>query len=189
MTIKIAVLSGRPADGTLLPKQEKYVWQELKRVLKNDLSVYEGKDVEFLIPIYNKFDLEVLRICEQLKLKVTYYVPTPEWGTERLPKHQLDLIRRMRNDVLVVPGRYDNRLRRMIQDSDIVYVLAKTQGVEDFAEELVQKAFYLFPEQEMLYTTEEDANRVIQESLSQNGPNKEEIDAFFSKLKVENMLN
>lgn len=188
MSIKVAVVSGRPADGTLLPKVEKYVWQELKRVLTEDMAIFKEKQVEFLIPIYNKFDLEVLRICEHYDIKVTYYLPNPEWGTEVLPKHQIDLIRRMRKNVWIVPGSYTDRINRMIRDSDMVYVLPQTKGVEQFAEELSSKPFYLFPVNKMRYTTEEEAHAFLAQSIQSKKPSQSDIDAIMSRVSLEDIL-
>ena len=46
--MKIAFLSGRPKNGTILPKNEKYVWNEICRVMTNDLQNPLFKSATFL---------------------------------------------------------------------------------------------------------------------------------------------
>lgn len=160
--IKIAFLSGRPKDGTLLPKSERYVWKEVCRVLKNDLQFFK-EGFEFLIPIYNKFDLQALRIAEELGTKTTYYLPSKEWGTKNLPFYQLDLISRMRKEEVIVEGNVMKRMFKMIEDADIVYLMDETDGLERFTSSLKNKVIRTFPKEKMLYTTEEEAKEYFNE--------------------------
>lgn len=156
--IKVAILSGRPADGTLLPKQEKHVWKEIQRVLKDDLSNL-GEGFEYLIPIYNKFDLEALRIADKNGNKVTYYLPNEDWGKSKLPAFQINLVSKMRNSgtEVIVPGSMMARIYKMIEDADVVYFLDETDGFERFKDALSKKAVMSFSKDKMLYKTEEEA--------------------------------
>ena len=155
--MKIAVLSGRPKDGTLLPRKEQYVWRELCRILKEDMNRPEFKGATFLIPIYSKFDLQVLFYAEKMNIPVEYYVPTEVWGKSSLPFHQIKLVERMEQKRVVVPGGSQARMEKMILDADAVYVLPGTHGFSSFIPLLKNKKIIPFPFKEMRYHTEEGA--------------------------------
>ena len=152
--MKIAILSGRPKNGTLLPKNEKFVWNELCRVMEEDLGTPIFKSATFLIPIYNKFDLYALTIAEKQSNPVEYYVPSVEWGSKALPKHQTMLISRMNFQRHVISSNH-GRLLKMIEDADIVYTLPWTDGFERFEEALKGKAVCHLDISKMNFTTEE----------------------------------
>ena len=153
--MKIAFLSGRPKNGTLLPREEKLVWREMVRVLREDLEHQVFKNGTFLIPIYNKFDLYALSVAEKNHVPVEYYLPTDRWGTEKLPQHQLYLIQRMQG-ARHVCGNSTQRMIDMIRDADYVYLLPDTDGVERFLPYLEGKSVRVFPTDRMRYFTEED---------------------------------
>lgn len=153
MHIKLAVVSGRPDDSTILTSKEKQVWNELCRVLKDDLSQMVFQKFHFHIPIYSKFDLEVLRCIESLGYPATLYVPNDTWGLSKLPKHQVDMIKRLDLPRVIVST---NRINKMIEDSDMVYLLDNTKGVETFKKSIGNKFVVKFPVKKMRYTTEEE---------------------------------
>lgn len=155
--MKVALLSGRPKNGTLLPKTEKFVWKEICRVMEEDLSSPILKGATFLIPIYSKFDLYGLAIAERQSNPVEYYVPSVEWGNKALPKHQLLLINRMKSDRHVIPSSH-GRLLKMIEDADIVYTLPNTEGYERFNKYLENKTVCHLNIKKMNFTTEEEGN-------------------------------
>lgn len=165
--MKIAFLSGRAKEGTLLPKSERYVWQETIRVLQEDLEqpVFT-KGTTFLIPIFSKFDLKVLSLAEKNRIPVEYYVPTENWGKEKLPQHQLYLIDRMKGERHVC-GNSFQRMVNMIQDADVVYLMDHTDGVERFLPYLKGKMTRVFPHEQMRYDTEE-SGAAFHEQLRQN---------------------
>lgn len=153
--MKIAILSGRPKNGTLLPKEEKLLWEEIKRVARQDLK--HLKQATFLIPIYSKFDLYALSVAEKEGINVCYYLPNEEWGTTRLPAFQLSLIERMRGEQKIVEGSFLERMRVMIQDADAVYTLENSDGFGTFKPWLKDKLVIPFTEDKLLYKTEEEA--------------------------------
>lgn len=165
--IKVAILSGRQKNGTLLPREERHVWKEVQRIISEDLSNL-GKNFEYLIPVYTKFDLEVLRIAERNGNKVTYYLPNENWGKTSLPTFQLNLISRMRKPgtEVIVDGPMMARIYKMIEDADIVYYLDETDGFERFKDSLAGKNLLPFSKDKMLYQTEEEA-KVYHEELKQ----------------------
>ena len=157
--MKIAFLSGRAKNGTLLPKSERFVWQELIRVMENDLkNPVFLENTTFLIPILNKFDLKALSIAERNRIPVEYYVPSATWGTEKLPQHQLYLINRMKGERHVFENSHQ-RIQAMIQAADLVYVLPYTDGVERFYPLLKNKPVRVFPQELMRYSTEEEGQQ------------------------------
>lgn len=152
--MKVAILAGRPKNGTILPKNEKFLWNELCRVMEDELTRPIFKGATFLIPIYNKFDLYALAIAERNGNPVEYYVPSKNWGSKALPKHQTMLIGRMQYERHVTPSN-SGRLSHMIEDADIVYVLPGTDGFERFENELQNKIICHLDMNKMNFTTEE----------------------------------
>lgn len=177
--MKIAFLSGRPKNGTILPKNEKYVWNEICRVMTNDLQNPLFKSATFLIPIYNKFDLYALHFAEKNSIKVEYYVPNKDWGLQSLPKHQTALIQRMDAPRHITPSN-NGRLLKMIEDADIVYVLDETEGFEQFTEALKKTVVCNFPKDKMLYRSEEEA-------LAYNKQLKENTKIYLAAQEVKKM--
>lgn len=165
--IKVAILSGRQKNGTLLPKEERHVWKEIQRVMSDDLSNL-GKNFEFLIPVYTKFDLEALRIAERNGNKVRYYLPNENWGKSKLPSFQVNLISRMREPgtEVIVDGPMMTRMHKMIDDADVVYYLDETDGFERFQDSLAGKTLLPFSKNKMLYKTEAEAD-IYHEKLKQ----------------------
>lgn len=155
--MKIAVLSGRPKDGTLLPRKEQHVWHELCRILKEDMDRMEFHGATFLIPIYSKFDLQVLFHAEKMNIPVEYYVPSEDWGKTSLPIHQIKLVERMEEKRVVVPGGSNARIKKMIADADAVYILPGTHGFSSFIPLLKGKKIIPFPFRQMRYQTEDEA--------------------------------
>lgn len=153
---RIAILGPRPNNDSILTKKDGKVWNELKRVLYEDLSKPEWKGHTFLIPIYTKFDLEILRICELNSYPVEFYVPNDRWGKEKLPQHRTALVNRtMTNNVHIIPGQI-NRMKRMLQECDGIYLL---NILDDFAvlqSYVESKPVRVFPVQKMKFTSEEE---------------------------------
>lgn len=190
--MKIGVLAGQPTDGTVFPKEEKYVWKELIRVMKQDLSIVDER-FEFIIPIFNKFDIEVLRIIEQLnagrmsdglpEIKTTYYLPTITWGTRALPQHQLDLIRRMRtqSEQRIVSGGNMSRINQMIKDADVMYILGESAGMDSFSSQLKNKICWNVSTKNMRYQTEEDAKAF--HSKHEQNITKSQVEEWLLKMK------
>ena len=129
--MKIAFLSGRAKNGTLLPKSERFVWQELIRVMENDLkNPVFLENTTFLIPILNKFDLKALSIAERNRIPVEYYVPSATWGTEKLPQHQLYLINRIKGERHVFENSHQ-RIQAMIEEErDCSEIITQLSAVE-----------------------------------------------------------
>lgn len=152
--MKVAILAGRPKNGTILPKNEKFLWNELCRVMEEELTRPIFKGATFLIPIYNKFDLYALAIAEKSNNPVEYYVPAQNWGSKALPKHQTLLISRMKYERHVTPSNF-GRMSQMIEDADIVYTLPETDGFERFETDLVGKTVCHLDTSKMNFTTEE----------------------------------
>ncbi len=154
--MKIAFVSGKPSDmpDTLLPAKSKPIWQEVCRVLDEELSDPLFKRCTFLIPIWSKFDLRALYMAEKLGIKVEYYVPSETWGLDGvLPKHQERLVERMAYPRHVIPG-HRERMVQMIRDADLVYLLPKNLGVADFLSAMTDKNIRIFPMKNMRYCTE-----------------------------------
>lgn len=154
--MKIAIVSGRQQDGTILPRKEQLVWRELCRVLEEELEHPIFKGATLLIPIYSKFDLQVLYLADRKGIDVEYYVPSEDWGLHALPKHQTELVGR------VVAPRHINpsstgRMVDMIQAADLLYVLTDTNGVERFLEMGADKPMVRFATEKMRYQTEAEA--------------------------------
>lgn len=164
--MKVAILAGRPKDGTIFPKSEKFLWNELCRVMEEDLTNSFFKEATFLIPIYNKFDLYGLHIAEKNGNPVEYYVPSFEWGSKALPKHQTMLISRMNYERHIIPSNY-GRLLKMIEDADVVYSLLDTEGFERFEKALEGKVVCRLDTSKMNFTTE-DAGSEYYEQLKKN---------------------
>lgn len=154
--MKIAFLSGKPKDGTLLPIKEKYMWKEIIRVFEDELNLPFFKDSTFLIPIFNKFDLYALNIAEKNHHKVEYYLPHNDWGTKSLPLHQILLIQRVSGERKIL-GTNIKRIYKMIEDADVVFVLPNTQGIDNYKNALKNKLVYEFPVHKLAYKTEEEA--------------------------------
>ena len=157
MTFKVAIIGGRPADGTILPRKEGAVWEELKRILALQLKDPFYQQCEFLIPVYSKFDLEVMRLCEEYQYPVTLYVPNSEWGLQKLPLHQTRLIKRM-NPPRVI--HQTERINRMMEDADMVLFLEGSQGIDTF-QRLNTKPSTRFFARRMRYRTETEYNAYI----------------------------
>lgn len=164
--MKIAILAGKPNDGTILPKKESFLWKEICRVMEDDLSLPIFKNATFLIPIYNKFDLHALRIAEEQSNPVEYYVPTIEWGNKFLPAHQKKLIDRMKFHRNVIPSSH-KRMVKMIEDADVIYCLPNTEGFDRFKSALVDKTVCQLDLKKMNFTTEE-GGKEYQEMLKIN---------------------
>lgn len=162
--MKVAFLSGRQENGTMLPKNERFVWKELIRILEDEIKNPVFKGATFLIPIYNKFDLYVLYLAERNNIKVEYYVPQENWGLSGLPKHQTYLVERMSYPRHVIKD--GDRLKAMVDAADVVYVLPETSGFERFEPWLDGKIVCRFPVEKMLYKTEAEAER-YHEQLNQ----------------------
>lgn len=155
--MKIGILSGRPANGTILTKEEKRVWGEMLRVLKEDMQMNPAfKVCEIVVPVYSKFDIQVLRYAEELHYSTNLYLPSKEWGTTRLPPHQTALIKRHNDSATIIPSP-NNRLIKMIEDCQIIYMLANSQGIEQFYPYLKDKPVIYFPQAKMRFTTEAEA--------------------------------
>lgn len=152
--MKIAILSGRPKNDTILPKNEKFVWNELCRVMEEELTSPVFKNATFLIPIYNKFDLYALAIAERASNPVEYYVPSLDWGSRSLPKHQTLLISRMKAERHLNASNF-GRISQMIADADVVYTLPGTDGFERFDKELAKKMVCKLDTTKMNFTTEQ----------------------------------
>ena len=164
--MKVAILAGRPKNGTILPKNEKFVWNEVCRVMEEELSLPLFKGATFLIPIYNKFDLYALAIAEKNNNPIEYYVPSMEWGTSSLPKHQTLLVGRMNHERHLNPSNF-GRITQMIEDADLVYVLPGTDGFERFDKDLANKPLCRLDTNKMNFTTEE-TGLAYYEMLKQN---------------------
>ena len=154
--MKIAILSGRPAEGTLLPKKEGYVWKEICRILKKEMGLPLFQGATLLIPVYSKFDLQALYYGERNTNSVEYYMPKEDWGTKGIPKHQQDLIARFKGEKHINPS-HKGRLMDMIADADVVYCLFGSAGMEEFLPALKGKTVVRFPFEQMRYLTESDA--------------------------------
>lgn len=164
--MKIALLSGRPENGTLLPRTERYVWSELCRILKEEMDRPVFKEATLLIPIYSKFDLQALYFGEKNGNKVKYFVPSEEWGKTALPKHQTHLINRMAGEKHINPS-HTGRIIDMIEEADLIYILKETKGMEQFLPYMKGKVVAHFPSEKMRYTTERDA-RLWHEELAKS---------------------
>lgn len=153
---KIAVVGPRPNNSNILTVKDGVVWKEMKRVLYEDLTNPEWQSHTFLIPIYSKFDLEVLAICEQKKYAVEFYVPSESWGKEKLPQHRTSLVHRtMTDNVHIIPGQID-RINKMIDDCDGVYLLDTVSNFGPFEPHLKKKSIRRFPLEKMAFTSEEE---------------------------------
>lgn len=169
MTIKLAVIGGRPEDGTILPRQEKEVWKEVKRVLSEDIVAISKlfPAVEFLIPLYSKFDIEFLREIKKYDRPVTFYVPSEDWGLSRLPKHQTTLIKSIDANRIIIPNSTE-RLRQMLSDASIIYCMKNTKDINYFEDLIESKNTLYFPEHKMRFKTESEAEAYFSESLVEN---------------------
>lgn len=154
---RIGIVGPRPKDGSLLTKKDGKVWNELKTVLAKDLESSEWNHCTFLIPIYSKFDIEILRICEQKGRKVEFYLPNPEWGKTKLPRHNLLLIERMSASPTHVFNGAAERMNKMIEDSDGLYCLRSNINFGPLEPAMKGVPQRDFPIQNMRYTTEEEA--------------------------------
>ena len=184
--LKLAVLGGRAQDGTILPRSEKELWRELKRVLESEVERISPlfPYVEFLIPLYSKFDIEFLRLIESYNRPVTFYVPSEDWGLSRLPRHQTALIERIDNSRIVIPS-HTGRIHQMLDDADILYFLDNTKDVDYFKEKIASIKTIYFPEDEMRFKTEEEAEQyasnINQKSLNiTEEETKELVNQYFS---------
>lgn len=177
--MKVAFLSGRQENGTILPRDEKFVWKELTRVVEQELKNPLFKGATFLIPIYSKFDLFVLRLAEKMGNPVEYYVPSEDWGFSKLPKHQVYLIERMKFPRHVTNSN-TGRLDEMVKAADIVYTLPNTKDFDRFESWLEDKLICEFPIEKMLYQTEEEA-KVYHKKLN------EQTQIFLSTQQVKQL--
>lgn len=166
MTFKVAFVSGRPADGTILPKQERFLWNEILYVLRQDLSKPVYKDMTFLIPVYSKFDLAALALAEKYNIKVEYYLPNESWGTSRLPRHQRLLMQRKEGVRHVCNGAHA-RMVQMIADADIIYALPETVDYNKYEHYMKGKPIRIFPKDKMRFHSEEEA-KVFYDGLAKN---------------------
>lgn len=161
--IKLAVIGGRPTDGTILPKLEKHVWKELKRVLEEHIKELTPllNNVELCFPLYSKFDIEFLRMTQQFNRPTKFYVPTLEWGLTKLPPHQTHLIKRTQAERIICNS--NTRIQDLINDADIIYLLPNTLGVENYYPLLQNKNLIIFPENKMRFKTESDGEEYYKE--------------------------
>lgn len=186
--LRVAVLGGRPADGTLLPKVEKEVWKEIQRVIKEDVDKYQKifNQSILMFPLYSKFDLEVLRVTEKLKRPVEYYIPDESWGTKYLPNHQIDLIQRISANKIVVPNA-QQRVIEMINRAHVVYLMNNTYQIDYFNHALSNKVIISFSEENMRFKTEEEAihfqNRQLNDTMSKEEQSRL-IKAYFEGEKI-----
>lgn len=187
--IKIAVLGGRPMDGTPLPKSEREVWKEMKRVLVEQIEYLSPvlKQAELCFPIYSKFDIEFLREAKEFHRPTTFYVPSQDWGLSKLPPHQTRLISSIQANRVVEPHAL-GRIERMIHDSDLVYFFDNGVGTYDFYPLLKNKKVIQFPVDKMRYRNDEEyaLYQQKQEEDNKNNYSEEEIntriESFFEKV-------
>ena len=154
---RIAVFGPRPDNGLILTKSDGKVWNELRRVIHEDFATGEFDGHTFLIPIYSKFDLEILAICEQKNYKVEFYVPEEGWGFKGLPFNKTQLVSRMTFDdnVHVIPGAI-NRVNKMLDDSDGIYLLDILPNFGPMQKHIDSKPIRRVPVENMEFTTEDE---------------------------------
>lgn len=158
-------LAGNPVNGTILPKEEKLVWSEYKRIIAELVrKLAEKGGYELIIPVRNKFDLEWLRSAEKNNLPVTFILPYQSWGDSKLPKFQTDLVRRMKNrsqNTIVIhkDTSFTGRVHQAIKDADFVIGLNESHEIEQFFGTINESGVKVrpFPIELMKYTTEEEA--------------------------------
>lgn len=194
---KIAVLGPRPDNNLILTKSDGKVWNELRRVIHEDFSTGEFKGHTFLIPIYSKFDLEILSICEQLKYDVEFYVPQEGWGLTGLPFNRTQLVSRMMSptNVHIHPGMI-NRLTTMLDESDGIYLLDIIPNFGPMQKHIDGKPIRRVPVEKMAFTSEDELvgqTELIffEEDMNPTGVNlnaPRKIPHDLSKIEYEKMM-
>lgn len=154
---RIAVFGPRQSNDILLTQSDGKVWRELVRVITEDLVKPEWKGHTFLIPIYSKFDLLVLKICEQKKYDVEFYIPKQNWGKTGLPYNKTQLVNRMmrQDNTHIIPGNV-YRLNSMLRDSDGVYLLDCIPHFGPMQEALNSKPIRRVPTDNMAFQSEDE---------------------------------
>lgn len=187
--IKVGFLGGRPENGTELPRTEKEVWREFKRVLNEDLNTlspllrHPKVKVELCFPLYSKFDIEVLRMTRKFQRPVTFYVPTLNWGLSNLPTHQINLIKNTSAERKIITGSVITRVEEMIKDCDVLYILNNKHQLDRYQHLLAGKKVYYFSSDKMRYLTEEDANKLLADAQKvdiSTEENQAKIESFFA---------
>lgn len=179
-------IAGEPTNGTIFPKEEKFVWEEIKRVIDKMVENMANKgNFRLLIPIWNKYDLEFLRSAEKHNVPVTFVLPTQSWGEVQLPKFQTDLVIRMKsrkhNKVVVHRGKnIVERVEQSIKVADLIIGLDNGVNMQQFYNTINNSNAVAkpFPLDKMNFTSEEEA-KTIQAKTAQ---------ASTSNMSAEDML-